>query len=377
MRQEAWITVLWSTVASLMVIGLLEIYGVHSAENLNHHTSVFTTTIVVRQALTLLFVLGLALVWWSIPFKWWYHRRGYVALVTLFLLFLPYIPGIGRCVNGAQRWVRLGPLVFQPSEWAKLWLPVWLLFDLHGMGIAALTWKRLLKCIMLHLPYLLCIALAPDNRTTFLLLCFYGCTLFCSGVALRLWLFPALGLCALFFPLALSLPYVQKRIESYRNPTADLLGAGHQPYQAKIAIGSGGVWGKGFGNSWQKYSFLPEAQNDYIVAIWAEEMGFVGVLLLIVAYLTLGLLGFIASLEGKNRLEIDAACLLTLIMNLQALLNLGVVSGILPSTGLSLPFVSAGGSALLIHTLTLVWLAQIKVKGCDISSLQRVEQGGM
>jgi cell division protein FtsW len=147
----------------------------------------------------------------------------------------------------------------------------------------------------------------------------------------------------------------------YLNPELDIRGRGHQPHQAKIAAGSGKLFGKGPGNSWQKLSYLPEAQNDYIAAIFAEEFGFVGMMGLIFLYMLFALLGFTIAYRCEDLGGLYLGVVVTFLVAFQAFLNLGVVSGILPSTGLNLPFFSQGGSSLIANLMGIGLLQSIAV----------------
>ena len=158
---------------------------------------------------------------------------------------------------------------------------------------------------------------------------------------------------------ASQLPYVTARLNVYLHPELDLKGKGHQPYQAKIAAGSGGMLGRGPGNSLQKLSYLPEAQNDYIAAIYAEEFGFMGVIVLLALYSAIAYIGFYAALHAADRAGFYFGGAVLFLICFQAFLNLGVVSGLLPSTGLNLPFFSQGGSSLMANLVGISFLLQL------------------
>jgi cell division protein FtsW len=153
--------------------------------------------------------------------------------------------------------------------------------------------------------------------------------------------------------------HVADRIKVYMNPEYDLKGKGHQPYQAKIAAGSGGLLGKGLGESLQKLEYLPEARSDYIAAIFAEESGFVGMTGLILLYMTIGFCGFSIAQRAKDADGFYVAAIFTFLICFQAFLNLGVVSGLLPSKGTNLPFFSQGGSSLLANMMALCVLLNV------------------
>jgi cell division protein FtsW len=149
------------------------------------------------------------------------------------------------------------------------------------------------------------------------------------------------------------MPHVSDRIRIYFHPELDLKGKGHQPHQARIASGSGGLLGRGFGESLQKLDYLPEARSDYIAAIFAEEFGFIGIISLIVLYMTIGGLGFNIAIQSKTLEGFYLVAILTFLICFQAFLNLSVVSGLLPSKGTNLPFFSRGGSSLLANFIAL------------------------
>ena len=161
--------------------------------------------------------------------------------------------------------------------------------------------------------------------------------------------------------LAFNMKHARDRIYIYLHPEADLLGKGHQPYQAKIAAGSGGLFGRGLGESLQKLNYLPEARSDYIAAIYAEEFGFVGISLLILLYIGIALLGFRIASSCRDVWGHYLASIFTFMIAFQAFLNLGVVSGVLPSKGTNLPFFSQGGSSLWSNMIMVAILINIHV----------------
>ena len=197
------------------------------------------------------------------------------------------------------------------------------------------------------------ILVEPNNGTTavigmaVLVLCLL------MRISFKFWAIPLLVCVFLGGIFAYNLSYVSARMKVYLNPELDLKGKGHQPYQAKIAAGSGRWLGRGPGNSLQKLSYLPEAQNDYIAAIYAEEFGFLGMVLLITLYLLVACLGFFIANNCQSLEGFYFAGAITFLISFQAFLNLGVVSGLLPSTGLNLPWFSQGGSSLMANIFGL------------------------
>jgi cell division protein FtsW len=169
-------------------------------------------------------------------------------------------------------------------------------------------------------------------------------------------------------------PHVNDRIRIYLNPELDLLGKGHQPFQAKIAAGSGGLFGRGVGESLQKLNYLPEARSDYIAAIFAEEFGFVGMLFLILIYMIIVYLGFNLATRSGTREGYVLATSLTFLLGLQAFLNLGVVCGLLPSKGTNLPFFSHGGSNFLANAMILCTILTVDQKKIRIFHHRETEK---
>ena len=266
-----------------------------------------------------------------------------------FLLVLVLIPGVGRQINGSKRWLSMAGLSFQPSEFTKYLIPATFIELLVEQNQRAFSLKLFFRVLaIIALPVLL-ILLEPDNGTV----AFIGATVvmlfFLTKIPFKYWVVPIVLLMTIGGISAYKLPYVSARLHVYLHPELDILGKGHQPHQAKIAAGSGQLWGKGAGNSWQKLSYLPEAQNDYIAAIYAEEFGFLGMILLISCYTILACLGFSIASQSPDIQGFALAGAITFVICFQAFLNLGVVSGLLPSTGLNLPFFSQGGTSLVAN----------------------------
>jgi cell division protein FtsW len=203
------------------------------------------------------------------------------------------------------------------------------------------------------------VAVEPNNGTAFVMFLSLIVLFFLMRIKAKYWAVPLVVIVLAGGVFASQMPYVKARMRVYLNPEADLLGRGHQPYQAKIATGSGKLIGKGPGKSLQKLSYLPEAQNDYIAAIFAEEFGFIGISLLIFLYSFLIYIGFSITSLAHDKTGFYLGGVLTFLIGFQAFLNLGVVSGLLPSTGLNLPLFSQGGSSLIANLTEIGLLASI------------------
>ena len=216
-----------------------------------------------------------------------------------------------------------------------------------------MTWKRFYLIIARLAVPLFLILIEPDNGTVAIVMVTMMALFFLCRIKWVYWLLPVLFLMSLGVLAALQMPHVKHRIEVYLHPESDLLGKGHQPYQAKIAAGSGELFGRGVGESLQKLNYLPEARSDYIAAIYAEELGFVGVLFLVLVYLFMAYSGFHIAMKAQSKAGVYVASAITFLISVQAFLNLGVVSGLLPSKGTNLPFFSQGGSSLLANCIAM------------------------
>lgn len=350
---------LFFSITSIFVLGLVMIFNTTSAEVLDHALAKSTHQAFFRQILYA--VLGLVLAGGIIGmgYRRFFTWSPYLFYFFTFLLLLVLIPGIGREVNGSKRWLGFAGFSFQPSEFIKYIIPTYFTYRVlqyEGKEILIKDFLRLVGVV--SIPILL-ILVEPNNGTagviglTLVVMCVI------TRIAFRYWAFPLLVLMAIGTLSAYHLPYVAARLEVYLHPELDLKGKGHQPYQAKIAAGSGQLWGTGPGNSLQKLSYLPEAQNDYIAAIYAEEFGFMGMLFLIVLYMLIGYVGFTVAFYAPDRQGFYLATVVTFLICFQAFMNLGVVSGLLPSTGLNLPFFSQGGTSLMANIMGLGLLINI------------------
>ncbi len=323
------------------------IFSTTSAEVLDYDLDKSVYVALLKQASFGFAGLVLAYFLSRVSFERLLQWSPYLFAFITFFLFLTLIPGVGRVVNGSRRWLYIAGISLQPSEFAKYIVPLFACrllkeYDFHDL-------KTFLKGVsLLALPIFL-VLIEPNNGTAIVMVICLVTLFFLSGIPLKFFALPLLIATLLGGTLAMQLPYVRGRISVYRHPELDLKGKGHQPHQAKIAAGSGHLFGKGPGNSLQKLSYLPEAQNDYIGAIFAEEFGFLGIFVLILLYSFLSYFGFLIAIHTESLSAFYYASIITFLIAFQAFLNLGVVSGLLPSTGLNLPFFSQGGSSLIAN----------------------------
>jgi cell division protein FtsW len=343
-------------------IGLIMIFSTTSAEVLDRDLNRSTHQALIRQIYNVFFGLSIAglLLW--VGYQRLLDWSPYILGFFILLLLMVLIPGIGTKVNGSRRWLTFLGLSFQPSEFVKYLVPAFFIHrilqvanhDLTAKGFFILT----LQCIF---PVLL-ILIEPNNGTAIVISVTLIVLFLITQVSYKYWVIPLVVFVGVGGLFAYQLPYVSARLKVYLNPELDLQGKGHQPYQAKIASGSGKLWGKGPGNSLQKLSYLPEAQNDYIAAIFAEEFGFIGIFSLISLYAFLAFVGFTIALKSLDAGGFYLAASVTFLICFQAFLNLGVVSGLLPSTGLNLPLFSQGGTSLMANVMGIGILTSIAEK---------------
>ena len=314
-----------------------------------------STYFILRQGIFA--VGGLAVMFVASRFD--YHKLHYFAIPSLILAVAVMatikIPGLKSRwvnINGAIRWIRLpGIGTFQPSELAKI--AVILCFS----SMASIFGKKKMKTLRWGiLPFMGIIALFAVEMSWekhlsgtmiiaaigMIILFFAGANLFWFGLGGC-----AVGAAAIWYVFSHS--YAMDRIRIWLDPFIDPLGDGWQGVQAQLAIGSGGFWGKGLGQSIQKHLYLPEPANDFVFAVWCEEMGFVGAIALVILFVLLIWRGYTIALNAADRFGTLLAAGITTQIAVQTFLNLGVVTGLLPITGASLPFFSYGGTALLIQ----------------------------
>lgn len=340
-------------------MGLIMIFNTSSAEVLDRALQKSTHFALLRQVLYAFLGLLLGAGVWFLGYQ--HLLRLSFPLLVLFtlLLALVFVPGIGRMANGAHRWIWIGGYTLQPSEFVKFLIPLYFIHQYFKCGQEGMPLRQFLKTLGFISVPLLLILVEPDNRSALLIIFTLFALFFITRIRARYWAIPMLVILLIGGTCAYHVPYVRQRLTVYFNPESDLLGKGHQPHQSKIAIGSGGVLGRGLGESRQKLTYLPEAQNDYIVAIYAEECGFIGMLGLISLYMLVMLIGFAIAHRTQDRAGCYVSSIITFLIGIQAFVNFGVVSSLLPSTGLNLPFFSQGGTSLWVNMAAIALLLQI------------------
>ncbi len=308
------------------------------------------------------FIIGIFLMIYisKIDHNIYYKYANKILFIIILLLILVLIPGIGSIRNGSRSWFGIGPFGIQPSEAAKLGLIIFTSKYLckNEKNIKYIK-KGVFPILLVTMFIFALIMLQPDFGTGVIIVMSIIGLLFISGVPYKF--FTNIGILGLLGVIGLVLiaPYRLKRIISFINPWSDPLGSGFQIIQSLYAIGPSGLFGYGFLNSRQKHFYLPEPQTDFIFSIIAEEFGFLGIILISTLFLIIIYKGFKIARSSNNLFSKYLAFGITFQLAFQALLNLMVVVGLIPVTGVTLPFFSYGGSSLLITMCSMGILLNI------------------
>lgn len=297
----------------------------------------------------------------SIDYRMLSKYSKILILCSLFMLLLLHIPGISREISGAKRWFRIFGFSFQPSEFASIAVIVYTASFLSSKGIKRIEYFSLgflPAIIVLGLVGLL-ILIQPDLGTVVALSAVVFIMLFIAGVKLRYILYMGLLVSVFFYFLIFSVPYRRLRIAAFLNPWADPLGSGFQLIQSQIALGSGGLLGRGIGKSLQKLFYIPAGHTDFIFSIIGEELGFFATLVIVALFA----LFFVYGCKIVKYAQDDFGAFLSLgivsLITLKAVINIGVSIGIFPTKGLPLPFISYGGSSLLFDMVGVALILNV------------------
>lgn len=340
---DFWIFI---TVLVLLSLGIIMVFSASSAYAYNymHDTYYFLKAQLISALIgiiVMLFTIGID-----------YRKLGKLSplllVISIVLLILVRIPGIGRFINGSWRWIYIGPIHFQPSELAKFAIILFFSFSLSKRK------EQLQYFFKGLLPYLLIICVTavllliePHKSCTILIGIVASIILFCAGAKISHFLI-------LFLPVVTALgaiitfsEYSRSRVITFLDPFKDPQGDGWQVIQSLYAIGSGGLFGRGLGRSLQKFLYIPEPHNDFIFAVLAEELGFLGVLAVLLLFLILIWRGIKVSMYAPDTFGSLVALGITSLIAVQVLINVAVVTSSMPVTGMPLPFFSFGGTSLI------------------------------
>ena len=332
----------------LLAVGLVMLYSASSAQSEYDTGYTISTKYLQKQAVCAVIGVVAMVAFSRIPGEFWLKFAWPLYGISILLLLLVLV--IGESVNGARRWVNIAGIQFQPSEIAKFTMIVLFARLTKGFGTDARKFRYGVLGFGAALLGILIPLALEKHLSAFMLMGMVAVVMMYVAGTHPKWLLTGAGVAVLFVLIYITfMGYAGDRVTAWLHPEEDPGDTGYQILQSLYAIGSGGLFGLGFGKSRQKYLYLPFQYNDYIFAIVCEELGLVGAILIIALFAALILRGYWIALRARDRFStVFAAGLVTLIA-VQTILNLGVVTNLLPSTGISLPFFSYGGTALAVN----------------------------
>lgn len=324
-----------------------------------------------RHLLAVMLGIAAALLVMRIPIDRWERWSPWLYLVGLLLLVLVLIPGVGRTVNGAQRWISLGGINLQSSEFMKLFLMLYLAGYMHRNHLeVTATVRGFIKPLLPVIIAAALIMLEPDMGTTVVVLLMAFGMLFLGGVPIRQYLMLSAVAALALGVLVIIEPYRMQRVTSFMDPFADPLNSGYQLSNALIAFGRGEWSGVGLGEGVQKLFYLPEAHNDFLIAVIGEELGLLGTMGIICLFTFISWRAFrIGAMAEEHSMRFAAytAYGCGLWLGFQSFINIGVNLGLLPTKGLTLPLMSYGGNSIIVACMVIAMLQRIYL---EIASAQ-------
>ncbi len=356
-----------TAVLMLAGIGIIMVYSAGSAIAIKNYGSEYF--FLRKQFIFSLLGCIVMILFRNIPYQW-YQRLAYPCLIiSLLLLICIFFPGIGHKAGGAVRWIQICGLSFQPAEIARFTIILYLAYSLNKKK------DRLMQFSIGIVPhalfvgiFLLLIAMQPDFGSVIIIATLTFLMMFAGGVPIR----HLLGCILVFIPtayyLVINAPYRLQRILTFLNPWQHRTEAGYQIIHSLMAFGSGGFWGAGLGKSYQKLFYLPEPHTDFIFSVIGEELGLIGVVVILLLYGLIIWRGFYIALFIDDIFGSSLALGFTMAVALQVCVNMSVTLGLLPTKGLTLPFLSYGGTSLLCHMAVMGILMNI---GAHVRNKQR------
>ncbi|MCD8219236.1 MAG: putative lipid II flippase FtsW [Ruminococcus sp.] len=341
-------------VIALLVIGIIMMFSASYAWAIaDGEKGTYYATNQIQNA-----IIGLIILFALCTVDYHFFQKPMIAIcayvIPLILLVLVLVPGIGYTEKGATRWIVIGSFNFQPSELMKIGIVIFFAYFIDKYQENMNTFRKgVLPLLVATGLVAILLIQEPHLSATILIVLISVILIFVGGARLRQ--LAAIGLVAVgiwvvvLFLMSDSYDYIGTRIQSWTDPFADILGETWQTCQSLIAIGSGGLSGLGIGESRQKYLYLPETKNDFVFAIVCEELGFVGAVTVVLLFALLVIRGFYIAEHAGDKFGMLVAIGLTSHIGLQAFFNIAVVSNLIPNTGISLPFFSYGGTALILQ----------------------------
>ncbi len=355
---------------ALTAIGIVMVYSASSVR------SYFSSSDPAAQGLEQLVWAGIGLVGLVVAMRVDFRLLRYLAIplyvITLVLLVAVLVPGIGSEINGSRRWIVIpGFGSLQPAEFAKLAIVLYLAHWFDRRGRAAGTfWNGLVPFALLVAPGFLLIAMEPDLGTSGVFVLIAGSIFFMAGANLIYLSAIAAGVVAVAMVMITSSAYQLQRVTTFLDPFRDPLGAGYNTVQALFALALGGITGLGLGESRQKFLYLPAPSTDFIFAIIGEEWGLVGTLTVVALFVVIAYQGYRIAIMAPDTFSGLVACGITTWLLAQAFVNIMVVTALMPVTGIPLPFISAGGSALTINLAAIGILLSISRETTQTGSVR-------
>lgn len=346
-------------VLALIAIGIVMIYSstaIYAWEKFGD-----SAYFLKRQVLYVALGAVLSLCVMSIDYRLLSRYSKIAVLLSLFLLVLLHVPGLTREISGAKRWFRLFGFSFQPSEFASLAVIAYTASFLADKGLRRVeyfSFSFMPAMIVLALVCVLVLA-QPDLGTVVALSAVVFVMLFSAGVDLRRIFYVALAGLPFLYLLIFCVPYRRARVLAFLNPWADPLGSGFQLIQSQVALGSGGLFGRGLGKSLQKLFYLPAGHTDFIFSVIGEELGFFAVGGIVFLFALFFVYGCKIIKSAQDAFGVYLSMGIVLIISLKAVINIGVSTGILPTKGLPLPFISYGGSSLIFDMISVGLLLNV------------------
>lgn len=351
-------------VLALLSIGLVMVY---SASIATAEASKFTghqpTYYLVRQAIFIAVGFVMGVVAFQLPVQNWQKMAPYLFVSGLLLLVLVLIPGVGHEVNGSRRWLPLFLINLQPSELMKLFVVLYAADYTMRKGVVKHSFSKAFLPMFVVMTLVGTLLLLEPDMGAFVVICAIAMgTLFLGGLNLKVFLGLVFTLPPAFAALVFSSPYRMQRVVGFMDPWSDPFGRGYQLSHALIAFGRGEWFGVGLGGSVEKLFYLPEAHTDFLLAVIAEELGFVGVLAVVVLFAWLLIRAIAIGRQAAFLDRLFPALLaqgIALWLGIQAMINMGVNMGVLPTKGLTLPFLSFGGSGIVVNCIAVAILFRI------------------
>ncbi|HAA43739.1 MAG TPA: stage V sporulation protein E [Ruminiclostridium sp.] len=338
---------IFMTVLLLLSLGTIMVFS-SGAPHAYHHMQGDTYHFLKRQLVYLPIGLFAMFVTMNIDYRKLGKLSPLLLIGSIGLLVLVLVPGIGAVYNGARRWINIGGQTVQPSEFAKLAV---ILFFSHSLSKRREKLKYFFRGLF---PYLILLGIfaallmkQPHLSATLVICSVAAIILFCAGAKIRHFVLLGVPAVAGVFALVITSPYRYKRLVSFLDPWSDPQGGGWQVVQSLYAIGSGGLFGRGLGKSLQKFLYIPEPYNDFILAVLAEELGFIGVFTVLLLFLIFIWRGIKISINAPDVFGCLLATGITSLIAVQVIINVAVVTSSMPVTGMPLPFFSYGGTSLV------------------------------